>query len=239
MSWKDFFYFSRGERQALVLLMGLIVLAGLLLYFGRATDTPAPSNATVLAVGATDTVAPQAPGSTPRPASGSTAPRATETRGESTSARIKRLTSPPPRYPKADKFEPGTLVELNEADTTVLKKIPGIGSGFANRIVKYRNLLGGFYAVSQLGEVYGIDADKYEALAPWCQVDASRINKLRVNVLPADSLRRHPYISYPQAKAIYRLRMQKKGLTGWENLLLLNEFTEHDAARLRPYLSFE
>ena len=39
------------------------------------------------------------------------------------------------------KYPEGTLVDLNEADTTELKKIPGIGSGIARMIVAYRNRL--------------------------------------------------------------------------------------------------
>ena len=36
-----------------------------------------------------------------------------------------------PRYERVEKYEPGTLVDLNKADTAELKKIPGIGSGIA------------------------------------------------------------------------------------------------------------
>lgn len=44
----------------------------------------------------------------------------------------------------AYKYPEGTLVDLSEADTTELKKIPGIGSGIARMIVAYRKRLGGF-----------------------------------------------------------------------------------------------
>ena len=46
-----------------------------------------------------------------------------------------------------------TIVDLNKADTSILKRIPGIGSTLARMIVVYRQRLGGFYDVSQLQEV--------------------------------------------------------------------------------------
>ncbi|EKC54292.1 hypothetical protein LEA_15930 [human gut metagenome] len=59
----------------------------------------------------------------------------------------------------AYKYPEGTLVDLSEADTTELKKIPGIGSGIARMIVAYRKRLGGFYDTVQLKEVNYVDED--------------------------------------------------------------------------------
>jgi hypothetical protein len=60
-----------------------------------------------------------------------------------------------------------------------------------------------------------------------------------VNQLPEDSIRKHPYIDYRQAKVLVRLRKKIGKLSGWDNLLLLEEFTEADKSRLTPYLSFD
>lgn len=143
------------------------------------------------------------------------------------------------QYPRAEKYAEGTVVELNAADTTTLKKVPGIGSSFAKRIVGYRNLLGGYYSVTQLAEVYGVDEDKYEALIPWFKADPALINKLNVNTVSLDSLNRHPYVDYRQAKIITQLRRQKGKLEGWQNLRLLEEFSDFDAERLQHYFSFD
>ncbi|MDR2763431.1 MAG: helix-hairpin-helix domain-containing protein [Tannerella sp.] len=242
MEWRDFFYFSKGERQALVVLLVLIIITGMILILRQppastpeeevtspvASESPAP-----------DTSA-QAVSTLPEKPSArqQVEPRTTTKRRESISERTQRMTSLN-RPQRTEKFKPGTTLEINAADTTTLKKIPGIGSAFASRIVKYRNLLGGFHSVTQLREVYGIDEDKYAALSPWFTVETSHVRKLPVNSLPMDSLRKHPYISYRQARAIERLRRQKKQLSGWENLQLLDEFTENDKLRILPYLSFE
>ena len=242
MSWRDFFYFSKGERKALILLLCLITIAGVIL---MVTNSPlqestvpnqvATQQTTPETSVSEDDIHPDTNTSPPPPASAGRTTRP----NESTANRINRLTSSQPSYTRAEKFAAGTIVELNTADTTTLKMIPGIGSAFANRIVRYRNLLGGFYAVQQLSEVYGIDEERYLAFASWFTVDESLIQKLPVNSLPQDSLSRHPYINYRQARAIVRLRTQKKQLSGWENLTLLDEFSDDDKNRILPYLSFD
>jgi len=242
MAWRDFFYFSKGERKALILLLSLITIAGVILFLTNSPFSESPETAlvapqqTIPEVSATESDSQPITNSSSSVRTSSTRPAQPR---ESTSARISRLTSSQPTFERVEKFESGTIVELNTADTTTLKKVPGIGSAFANRIVRYRDLLGGFYTVQQLAEVYGIDEERYAALAPWFTVDDSFIQKLPVNSLPQDSLSRHPYINFRQARAIVQLRRQKRQLSGWENLTLLDEFTEDDKSRVLPYLSFE
>jgi len=248
MSWHDFFYFSKGERNALILLLCLIFIGGMMLFL---TKTPVSTNPTSalqtgqqITISSTDSQA-DAISSEAFPVSDGQSASLPVLSGqqakarETTYERVNRLTSSQPSYPRTEKFEAGTIVELNNADTTTLKKIPGIGSAFANRIVNFRASLGGFYHVQQLTEVYGIDEERYLALKSWFSVDTFFIRKLSINSLPQDSLSRHPYINYRQARAIVQLRIQKKQLSGWENLTLLDEFTEQDKSRLLPYLSFE
>ena len=244
MFWRDFFYFSKGERRGLIILLILIVAAGTLLFLNKQPKTPIQN------------VAPTKITETPKTEEKASKdsviieekkePTPARNTKESVTERVNRLTARPqpttPRqsnYTRAEKFEEGTVVELNTADTTTLKKVPGIGSAFANRIVNYRKILGGFHSVTQLSEVYGIDEERYIALKPWFSVDPSHIRKIEINKIPQDSLQRHPYISYGQARVIIQQRRQKGKLTGWENLQLLNEFTELDKQKLQPYLSFE
>ena len=51
------------------------------------------------------------------------------------------------------KLHPGQTIELNRADTTALKRIPGIGSYYARKIVQHRDKLGGFVSIAQLEEL--------------------------------------------------------------------------------------
>ena len=55
--------------------------------------------------------------------------------------------------------------ELNRADTQQLISVYGIGPVFARRIIRYRELLGGFYRPDQLMEVYGFSLEQFEELS--------------------------------------------------------------------------
>lgn len=236
MGWKDFFYFSKGERRALTLLLFIIATAFVLLIL-KDYYVPVKQEA-IEAKLDTILVMPD------------TAFSETGTEKKQQAEVIKQTIpskkkyTPKPRLTKSastfsQKFQKGTIVELNSADTTTLKKVPGIGTAFANRIVKYRDLLGGYYTVYQLREVYGIDEEKFAGLAVWFEADSSRIRKVAINQLDVETLARHPYISYKQARVITRMHERKGSLSGWEMLDLLEEFTEADKNRLKPYLSFD
>jgi len=248
MSWHDFFYFSKGEKRGLVLLLSLIIVASVLLILNKKRyyemtlqeQPPVATTDTVTSEVITASVPEQLAANKPKATQPVRSSVSTSTHRESVSERVNRMaTQSRPKYPRQEKFAEGTIVELNTADTSLLKKVPGIGSSFAKRITGYRNLLGGYYSVTQLSEVYGVDEEKYNALSPWFTADPSLIKKVEVNVWSFDSINRHPYINYSQAKVIMQLRRQKGRLSGWENLELLEEFTESDKIKLKNYLSFE
>ncbi len=141
-------------------------------------------------------------------------------------------------FPKAEKLAEGQTISLNETDTAQWKKIPGIGSVFASRIVKYRNRLGGFASVNQLKEVYGIDAELYSKISPYIEPDGN-YSKINVNKLEFKQLLSHPYLNYKQVKAIVSLRDRKGRIASINELSMLDEFTTADIERLAPYLEFE
>lgn len=133
------------------------------------------------------------------------------------------------------KYERGTLVDLNRADTTELKKIPGIGSGIARLISGYRQQLGGFYSLSQLED---IDLD-YHQLTDWFRIDTTAIRRIPVNRASVDRLRRHPYLNFYQAKVLIEYRRKHGPLKSLKPFVLYEEFTQEDLERIGHYLSFE
>ena len=137
--------------------------------------------------------------------------------------------------PKPFKYPEGTLVDVNAADTTELKKIPGIGSGIASRIVAYRNRLGGFYSLEQLNEVEFVSADLFK----WFKLESDFIRKLPINRVGLDKLRAHPYINFYQAKVIVEYRRKRGEIKSLSQLSLYEEFTEKDLKRLSAYVSFD
>ena len=133
------------------------------------------------------------------------------------------------------KYEPGTILDLNRADTTELKKIPGIGSGIARLIVGYRQRLGGFYQIEQLKDINL----NIQQLRAWFSIDPANVHRINLNRISVDRLRSHPYINFYQAKAIVEYRKKKGSLTSLKPFSLYEEFTETDLERIGHYVCFE
>lgn len=140
-------------------------------------------------------------------------------------------------FPK--KAAPGTIIELNTADTTKLALLRGIGPSFAVRIVRYRERLGGFYRKEQLKEIYGIDSAKYAEIAPQLRLNPVLVKKININTISFDQLRLFPYLGYKQVNAIIQYRAQHgnyASIADMKNIVLLDEGT---LRKIEPYLVFK
>ena len=132
------------------------------------------------------------------------------------------------------KLVPGQTVLLNHADTTALRHVPGIGSGYARRIVNYRQRLGGFCRVEQLREIDGFP----ESALPFFELGEVSLQKLDINHLSLQQLKAHPYIGFYRAKAITDYRRLHGPLQNLQQLRLLKEFSAQDIQRLEPYIQY-
>ena len=136
------------------------------------------------------------------------------------------------RYPL--KLKVGEHINLVTADTTQLKKVPGIGSGWARAILNYGKRLGGYVAVGQLQEIEGFP----EESLPYFSIANPQTEKINLNTATLAQLRKHPYVNFYQAKAICDYRRLKGKLTSLSQLHLLKDFTSEAIERLRPYVAF-
>ncbi|MDP2335719.1 MAG: helix-hairpin-helix domain-containing protein [Bacteroidota bacterium] len=130
---------------------------------------------------------------------------------------------------------PVLLIDLNSADSTDLKQLPGIGEKLSKRIVKYRDLLGGFYSVNQLREVYGLSEPTIQQIEDKVTMDVSKIRKIDVNFADVNELARHPYLQKKLASQIIKYRTKNgsiRDLTVLRDSMILN-IDEYD--RLKAY----
>ena len=132
------------------------------------------------------------------------------------------------------KIRPGEHVVLNTADTTILKTVPGIGPYFARKVVEYGQRLGGYVSVDQLDEIEGFPLDAKDYLT----VEGASPRKLNVNSLTLNELRKHPYLSFYQAKAITDYRRLHGPLKSLQDLRLSKDFPPEAIKRLEPYVDF-
>ncbi|MCL1939027.1 MAG: helix-hairpin-helix domain-containing protein [Candidatus Azobacteroides sp.] len=248
--WKDFFYFSRRERQGILLLIVFIggVLAGKF-FFSSSKSNLQPVEKEAFAEkmdGENASPETREEAYTPLFRSKPKENRKTyyhlpsQPSPKTYYVREKDSLAPavPKNYPKTEKLPVGSMIELNTADSLDLMKIPGIGSSFAKRIIAYRKLLGGYHRIEQLQEVYGMYEELYDRIIPYLSVDPNQIIRIQVNTSSLDKLKAHPYINFYQAKAILEMRKKKGKLTGIDELKLLEEFTPEDWVRIAPYLEF-
>lgn len=135
-----------------------------------------------------------------------------------------------PAYKQPVKFD------FNNCDTTVLKNIPGIGSGYAKRIIKFRDMLGGFVNAEQVKETYGLPPETVEELLKYGFVKTG-VKKLKINTLSATDFK-HPYLKFFQAKAIMAYRDQHGAFKTVEDLKQIKVLDETTIAKILPYLEF-
>ena len=110
-------------------------------------------------------------------------------------------------------------INLNNVDSAGLLPLPGIGPVFAGRIVRYRELLGGYHGSHQLSEVYGMKAETVELISPFLIIDTSRIRKLPLNTSSFRELLRHPYLEYDDVKALVNYRDVMGKITSLQEIM--------------------
>lgn len=125
----------------------------------------------------------------------------------------KYLHSKTPTY--NTKYEKGSIsvitpkkIELNASDSVTMVDSANIRTYLAHNIIKYRSLLGGFYTINQLQEVYGVKESSLSYLLKVCYVDSSQITKLNVNESSFKELLRHPYLEYETVKKVVNARKE-------------------------------
>lgn len=132
------------------------------------------------------------------------------------------------------KFQTLTKVDINRADTALLRRIPGVGKKISEAIVEYRERLGGFHSVEQLMEIKIVSPELLE----WFEVSAD-VQKIPVNRASFQAFNRHPYISYEQTKALLQYIRLYGEVKDEETLLATGIFTKEELERLRPYIAYE
>lgn len=128
------------------------------------------------------------------------------------------------------------LITINTADTSDLKQLKGIGSTFALRIVKYRNLLGGFVKKEQLKEVYGLPLETYQQIKNQITINTSNITKIDINETKVDQLKKHPYINWKVANAIVKYRQAHGNYQELEDLNNIHLLDTAAISKISPYL---
>lgn len=130
--------------------------------------------------------------------------------------------------------------DINEADTTQLKEVHGIGSKLALRMVRYRSALGGFIKPEQLYEVWGLDSAVANKV-----IRVSFINPqfkpvpIFINKVSEKEWSTHPYLSKKMISALVAYRFQHGKFSSVADLEKVQSLDMKTIQKITPYLSFE
>jgi competence protein ComEA len=145
-------------------------------------------------------------------------------------------------YPKtSSSYSPKTFqpIDVNLADTSAYISLPGIGSKLSNRIIAFRDKLGGFYSVDQVGETYLLPDSTFQKIISRLVISNNHVKKININSASIDEMKAHPYLRYNLANAIFQYRKQHGNFNAIEDIkkiMLVSEEIFHKAA---PYLSIQ
>lgn len=132
-----------------------------------------------------------------------------------------------------------SFLDINTADTSAFIALPGIGSKLAGRIVNFRNKLGGFYSIEQVGETFGLADSTFQKILPFLRLADSTVKRFNVNTASADEMKTHPYIKWQIANAIVAYRQEHGAFTKIEDLRKVMAITSDDYNKISRYIEVQ
>jgi DNA uptake protein ComE-like DNA-binding protein len=160
-----------------------------------------------------------------------------EERGPSPGSGPSYASKDAPAYRRAPVFR--APLDVNVADSAAWEALPGIGPTLARRIIRYREALGGFYRVEQVGETFGLPDSVFQRIRQRLTTGLDYpVRPVPVNRADPSVLAAHPYISRKLAGLIAAYRTRHGPFQAPEDLLAIPLFSDSLLNHLRPYLSF-
>lgn len=130
-------------------------------------------------------------------------------------------------------------VDLNTCDTADIIRVPQFGSKRAQKIVEYRDRLGGFHSLEQLHEIYILQNVDLDYCADFFSVNPSSVKKIKVNSMSYKELKSHPYFDAYLAKTIVNYREKNGKIRNVVEFQQITHAYQELMDKLSPYLSFE
>ncbi len=131
------------------------------------------------------------------------------------------------------------VLDINLATKEDLIKIYGIGPALSDRILKQKEILGGFVSMKQMGDVWGLSPEVIGSLNQHFKVTTiPKIKKIDINNAPIKELMLFPYFKYALAKAIVTYRSMNGDFKNSEDLTKINGFPSEKLDIISLYLEF-
>jgi competence protein ComEA len=144
-----------------------------------------------------------------------------------------------PKPPSSYSLKTNQLVDVNLADTTAYISLPGIGSKLSQRIIAFRDKLGGFHSVNQVGETYLLPDSTFQKIKSRLFISDSVVKHININLASIDEMKAHPYLKYNLANAIFQYRRQHGNFYSVEGIKKIMLITGDVFNKIAPYLSVQ
>lgn len=129
--------------------------------------------------------------------------------------------------------------DINKATKEDLIKIYGIGEGLSERILKQKNLLGGFVSMEQMKDVWGLSEEVIVQLNAHFTISiAPQVKKVAINDASVKELSQFPYFRYPLSKEIVTYRSMHGAIKSSEDLIKIKGFPVEKINIIAVYLDF-
>lgn len=133
---------------------------------------------------------------------------------------------------------PSIFIDINQSEAEDWEQLKGIGPAYARRILSFREKLGGFVSVDQVGETYHLPDSTFRLIRPFLR--SSPIHTpIRINEVDAKTLQSHPFLNWKEANAIINYRFQHGKFSQVDDLHSLHALSKETILKIGPYLSFE
>lgn len=129
-------------------------------------------------------------------------------------------------------------IPINLIDAPALSVVTSWPMKKAERLIKYRDKLGGFHSTYQIWETYGLDSTDLMPLEGRWDLERTRLIRMDVNSASLEDLAAHPYLRYKDAKAIVEFRENVRPLRNEAELRELRLMSDKKLAKLAPYLMY-
>ncbi len=143
---------------------------------------------------------------------------------------------PQPTYEKKEYKKEIVPININTADTAAFIALPGIGNKLANRIVTFRNKLGGFYKIEQVGETFLLPDSTFQKIKSRLILTNPAVKQININTVTLDELKAHPYLRYYVANGIIQYRTQHGNFASVDDIKKVALVTEDIFNKAAPYL---
>ncbi|MNS27685.1 Helix-hairpin-helix motif protein [compost metagenome] len=131
------------------------------------------------------------------------------------------------------------LIDINKATQEDLIKIYGIGPGLSERILKQKEILGGFVSMEQMDDVWGLSPEVIETLNAQFKIGViPNVKKIKINDASVKELSQFPYFRYPISKEIVTYRSMNGGISSSEDLIKIKGFPVEKVKIIEKYLEY-